>query len=82
MIYTYYNKELKKGFTTTGIAALARMSKLKADDLYKLFSNGLDFRETDKFIIIRTDELVKGNQRVAAQSSKAKFDPFGKLEKS
>jgi len=82
MIYTYYNKEIKKGYAATGIAALARVSKLKATDLYKLFSNGDDYKETENYIIIRTQELIKGNQRVAGQSSKSNSDPFDKLMKS
>ena len=82
MIYTYYNKELKKGVATTGIAGLARVSGLKGHTLYTLFNNGLNFKETDEYIIIKTEELIKGNQRVATQSSTDNLDVFDKLLKS
>ena len=67
MIYTYYNKELQKGFTATNLAGLSRASGVSYYRLSHLFRNGTDTYETMDYLIFRS-ELIKGKQRVVKQS--------------
>jgi hypothetical protein len=74
MIYTYYNKEIRKGATSTNIAGLSRASGLKYHVLLGMFKNGEDVYDTESYLIMRT-ELIKGKQRVTKQSSTVDSPP-------
>ena len=74
MIYTYYNKELQKGFTATNLAALSRVSGVPYNKLSHLFRNGTDTHETMNYLLFRS-ELIKGKQRVTKQSSAVDSPP-------
>lgn len=61
--YAYFNKVTNEHCICTGVAGLARAIDKKYNTVEKWFRGGVEFVETEKHLIFRS-EVIKGLQKV------------------
>ena len=68
MVYAYYDKSTCGGIITTNLKAIEDISDMTYDQLRYFFRNGKESMETDQYVILRKNEIIK--KKSAMQSSK------------
>lgn len=73
MVYSAYLRDSKRSFATTNLVRLASDSGLNYHRLvYHFVRKGKFFYQTDDIIIIRSNELIRGNQVAPIHGKKFK----------